>query len=271
MLGERVGPRRLPERACRSPPARRPARAAACREDRVDVDDGPDAARAGHDQLAERLHCPARPASSVRSAVTVTSSRITAFITSAGCSIAYTIASGASSSGNSCVTNPASASRRRATSETASAKSLSVAAAHAEQVDLLEGEVGRSAAERRRRRARRSPPAPPGRRAQPPSGPSRRRRSPRTPPRARRRRPTRARRRPDRRPRATNEHVGPGRRVPARARLRTRIDEQHGCATVDGRNGDRMADRSGTEDDQPSRPPARGRGRRRGRRSTSAR
>ena len=47
----------------------------------------------------------------------------TAFITSAGCSIAKAIACGASSSGNSCVRSGATASRYRATSSAAAANS----------------------------------------------------------------------------------------------------------------------------------------------------
>src|SRR5262249_50741373 len=49
--------------------------------------------------------------------------RTTAFITSAGLWIAYSIASGACSSGNWCVTSGAASMRRRETSSTAPAKS----------------------------------------------------------------------------------------------------------------------------------------------------
>ena len=61
-----------------------------------------------------------------------------AFITSAGCSIANSIAAGASSSANSCEISGSTASRRRATSSTASAKSSAAAAADAEHVELAE-------------------------------------------------------------------------------------------------------------------------------------
>src|SRR6185503_625945 len=77
----------------------------------------PEATRpAGHD---DAVACDVEAGRDVHRA----STRTTAFITSAGCSIAYAIASGARSRPNSCVTSAAATSRRRPTSSTAAANS----------------------------------------------------------------------------------------------------------------------------------------------------